>query len=108
VKAITSLPADTTLVTLPASPLLELVCLAAQRQLTATWLSLAAILIAQLNPPVFSLSLKGGPKPEAELTIRQLLPILLQCSLAYLGAGNAMENVSSVYYNHDDTIYACP
>jgi len=108
VKAITSLPADTTLITLPARPLLELVCLAAQRQLTATWLSLAAILVAQLNPPVFSLNVKGGPTPEAELTIQQLLPILLQCSLTYLGAGNAMENVSPVCDDHNDPIYACP
>jgi hypothetical protein len=44
---------------------LEIVCFAAQRQLTAVWLSLASILIAQLNPPVFSLNMKSGPTPEA-------------------------------------------
>ena len=94
VKAITSLPSDVTLITLPAAPLLELVCLAVQEQLTATWLSLASILIAQLNPPVFSLNLKGSPTPEAEMTIRRLLPVLLQCSLTYLRVDNAMETVS--------------
>jgi len=95
VKAITSLPSDVTLITLPAGPLLELVCLAIQEQLTATWLSLASILIAQLNPPVFSLNLKSGPTPEAETTIRSLLPVLLQCSLTYLRVDNAMESVGT-------------
>jgi hypothetical protein len=95
VKAITSLPSDITLITLPAGPLLELVCLAAQRQLTAMWLSLAAILIAQLNPPVISLSLKSGPTPEAEMTIQRLLPVLLQCSLTFLMEGGALEIVST-------------
>ncbi|KAF4611624.1 hypothetical protein D9613_003989 [Agrocybe pediades] len=80
-KSITSLPADLTLISLPAGPLLELVCLAAQRQLTATWLSLAHILIAQLNPPVYSLALKSGPTPEAEMTIERLLPVILQTDI---------------------------
>lgn len=31
--------------------MIELVCFAVQRQVTATWLSLFAILTAQLNPP---------------------------------------------------------
>jgi hypothetical protein len=46
------------------SLLTDIVCFAAQRQLTAVWLSLASILIAQLNPPVFSLNMKSGPTPE--------------------------------------------
>ncbi|CAA7262307.1 unnamed protein product [Cyclocybe aegerita] len=91
-KSITSLPSDITLISLPAGPLLELVCVAAQRQLTAAWLSLAAILIAQLNPPVFSLNLKSGPTPEAEMTVQRLLPVLMQCSLTMLGVGGAMES----------------
>lgn len=92
-KSITSLPADITLISLPAGPLLELVCLAAQRQLTATWLSLAHILIAQLNPPVFSLNLKSGPTPEAEMTIQRLLPVILQTSLTAFAIDGYMESV---------------
>ncbi|KAF9529893.1 armadillo-type protein [Crepidotus variabilis] len=92
IKAITSLPSDITLITLPAAPLLELVCLASQRHLTAAWLSLTAILIAQLNPPVFSLNLKSGPTLEAEMTVQRLLPVLLQCGLSFLSGEGSMEN----------------
>ncbi|RDB17659.1 Importin-13 [Hypsizygus marmoreus] len=95
-RSITSLPNDTTLITLPAGPLLELVCLASQRQLTAIWLSLAAILISQLNPPppisISSVSVKVGPTPEAEAIVGSALPVLLQCSLNALGVPGAMEN----------------
>jgi len=90
-KSITSLPSDATLISLPAGPLLELVCLAAQRQLTAAWLSLAAILFAQLNPPVFSLSTKSGPTPEAQMYVERLLPVLLQCGLGTLSMEGAMD-----------------
>lgn len=92
-KSITSLPVDATVISLPAGPLLELVCLAAQRQLTAAWLSLAHILIAQLNPPIYSLNLKNGPSTEAEMVIQRLLPILLETTLTRLGAEGAMESV---------------
>ncbi|KAH9477137.1 Importin-13 [Psilocybe cubensis] len=91
-KSITALPADTTVISLPAGPLLELVCLAAQRQLTAAWLSLAHILIAQLNPPIYSVILKNGPSTEAEMIIQRLLPILLETALTRLGAEGAMES----------------
>ncbi|KAF8188698.1 armadillo-type protein [Pholiota molesta] len=90
-KSITCLPSDNTLISLPAGPLLELVCHAAQRQLTAAWLSLAAILIAQLNPPVFSLNMKSGPTPEAEAVVRTVLPVLIQCGLGMLSLEGAME-----------------
>ena len=92
-KSITSLPSDATLVSLPAGPLLELVCLAAQRQLTAAWLSLAAILFAQLNPPVFSLITKSGPTQEAQMYVERLLPVLLQCGLGSLSMDGAMDAV---------------
>lgn len=92
-KSITSLPADITVISLPAGPLLELVCLAAQRQLTAAWLSLAHILVAQLNPPIYSLNLKSGPTTEAEIIVQRLLPVLLQSGLTRLGAEGAMESV---------------
>ncbi|KAF9471249.1 ARM repeat-containing protein [Pholiota conissans] len=90
-KSITCLPSDNTLISLPAGPLLELVCRAAQRQLTAAWLSLAAILIAQLNPPVFSLNIKSGPSPEADAIVQSVLPILIQCGLGVLSMEGAME-----------------
>jgi len=96
-KSITSLPTDITLISLPAGPLLEIVCFAAQRQLTAVWLSLASILIAQLNPPVFSLNMKSGPTPEALQTVQRLLPLLMQCGLSALSAEGYMEAVSPLF-----------
>jgi hypothetical protein len=53
-------------VSLPAGPLLDVVCRAAGRRLNGVWLALAAILIAQLNPPPLILILKSGPSEEAE------------------------------------------
>lgn len=85
---------DTTLISLPAGPLLELVCIASQRQLTAAWLSLAHILIAQLNPPPLTLDAKSGPPPEAELIVRNLLPVLMECGLTTLSVAGSMESVS--------------
>lgn len=82
-----------TLITLPAGPLLELVCVAAQKQLTAAWLTLAAILIAQMNPPALLVSLKSGPTPEAEAIARAALAVLLQASLSTLGQVGAMAGV---------------
>lgn len=98
-KSITALPADTTLLTLPAGPLLQLVCLAAQRQLTAAWLSLAAILIAQLGPSPFALTLDlsvsaRGATEEARGIIEGVLPTLVGCALGVLGVHGAMESVS--------------
>lgn len=102
-KSITCLPTDTTLISLAPGPLLELVCLAAERQLTASWLSLAAILIAQLNPPPPLLMSGGGSgvgtrsgtaTGEAETIVMGALPMLLNCSLGVLGVPGVMENVS--------------
>jgi hypothetical protein len=81
------------------------VCHAAQRQLTAAWLSLAAILIAQLNPPVFSLNMKSGPTPEAEAVVRTVLPVLIQCGLGMLSLEGAMEGVSLIRIK--DVILGC-
>jgi len=90
-KSITCLPSDTTLMSLPAGPLLDLVCLAAQRHLTAAWLTLASILIAQLNPPSFLSTIKSGPTAEAQAIVSNTLPILLQTSLRSLAQPGAME-----------------
>ncbi|KAG6853078.1 hypothetical protein C0991_007008 [Blastosporella zonata] len=95
-KSITCLPGDTTLISLSAGPLLGLVCLASQRQLTAAWLSLAAILIAQLNPPPSLLlssgaSAKIGPTPEAVTIVGTALPMLLEYSLNAMSPPGAME-----------------
>jgi len=98
-KSITSLPADITLISLPAGPLLEIVCFATLRQLTAMWLSLASILIAQLNPPVLSLNaVKSGPTGEAVEVVRRLLPVLMECGMEVLGGEGYMEGVSCVFF----------
>jgi hypothetical protein len=90
-KSITCLPHDTTLISLPAGPLLELVCFAAQRHLTAVWLSLATILISQLNPPsMVTNAPKSAPPPEVHAVVTAALPVLLQCSLGHLSQPGAM------------------
>ena len=90
-KAITALPSDLTLISLPAGPLLELVCMAAQRQLTAVWLSLASMLIIQLNPPsLVPTTFKSEPSPEASEIALSVLTILLQTSLSAFSQPGAM------------------
>ncbi|KAF8523853.1 ARM repeat-containing protein [Gautieria morchelliformis] len=89
-KAITCLPTDTTLISLPPGPLLELTCAAAQRCLSGVWLSLAGMLLAQLDPPSFS-TLSLGPKPEAQNLVLTALPALLGPSFQVLSSTQAME-----------------
>ncbi|KAJ6522588.1 hypothetical protein B0H19DRAFT_655372 [Mycena capillaripes] len=92
-KAITALPADVTLLSLPAGPLLGVVCRAAGRRLNGVWLALAAILIAQLNPPPLILTLKSGPSEEAEASVREAVGTLVAAALGVLGApGGMVEN----------------
>ncbi|KAJ3868242.1 armadillo-type protein [Lentinula novae-zelandiae] len=105
VKSITSLPSDATLITLPAPPLLEIVCFALQRQPTASWLTLAGILINQLSPPPpMPIRGKNSEKEEqrakaqreseeqAKLVVAGVLPVLLNSSLLVFAAPGGMEN----------------
>ncbi|KAF9269125.1 ARM repeat-containing protein [Marasmius fiardii PR-910] len=103
VKSITSLPADMTLISLPASPLLEIVCFALQRQVTASWLSVAGILITQLSPPPpMPLSDKkkeemrakerAAQEEQTKAVVAGVLPVILSTSLAILGSLGGMEN----------------
>ncbi|ESK97855.1 importin 13 [Moniliophthora roreri MCA 2997] len=105
VKSITALPADITLISLPAPPLLEIVCFALQRQVTASWLSVAGILINQLSPPP-PMPLKGKDREkeqrqakeraeqdeQAKLVVSNVLPVILSTSLSTLGGPGGMEN----------------
>jgi len=99
IKSITALPIDITLVTLPAGPLLERVCLAAQRQLTAVWLTLAGMLIVQLAKPTLDLdTLKLVQNPEAQGVLSHALPILLDASLNTLAQPGSMEAVGKIVF----------
>ncbi|KAK0477030.1 armadillo-type protein [Armillaria novae-zelandiae] len=109
VKSITSLASDATIISLPPAPLLSLVCMAAERQLTASWLALATMLFAQMNPPP-PMPLTGDEdgllkRREAELerqraeeeerakaVVIEVLPILLNVSLSFMAVPGAMEN----------------
>ena len=94
VKSITALPIDITLISLPAGSLLQQICLASQRQLTAVWLTLAGMLIVQLAKPTLNLdTLKLVHNPEAEGVLSHALPILLDASLNTLAQPGAMEAV---------------
>ncbi|KDQ56073.1 hypothetical protein JAAARDRAFT_36863 [Jaapia argillacea MUCL 33604] len=107
-KSITSLPFDMTLLSLPAGPLLELLCLAAQRQLTAVWLSLASMLFVQLDPPS-PVTLKSAVSPENWAVVTSALPVLLQISLSALGQEGAMESnpdIAQAFFGCMDTIAA--
>ncbi|KAK0237224.1 armadillo-type protein [Armillaria nabsnona] len=107
VKSITSLASDATIISLPPAPLLSLVCMAAERQLTASWLALATMLFAQMNPPP-PMPLTGDEdgllkRREAELerqraeeeerakaVVIEVLPILLNVSLSFMAVPGAM------------------
>ncbi|KAI0714221.1 ARM repeat-containing protein [Cerioporus squamosus] len=90
-KGITALPSDVSVISLPPGPLLELVCLAAQRQLTAVWLSLATMLIGQLNPPsLVPTTFKSEPTPEASEIAFNVLQVILQTSLSLFSQPDAM------------------
>ncbi|KAG8959657.1 hypothetical protein FRC03_007658 [Tulasnella sp. 419] len=90
IKAITALPADSTLLSLPPAPVLELVCEAARRQITAVWLNLAMMLVAQLDPPSF-VTLKAIPKEEATQIVDSATRILVETTLSVLAAPGVME-----------------
>jgi hypothetical protein len=92
-KSITALSVDATLLSLPPSPLLELVCGAAQRQLTAVWLALANMLIIQLNPTSLTAPLRGVPSQEVLAIVREVVSVLLQATLTTLSIEGAMEAV---------------
>ncbi|KAI0076848.1 ARM repeat-containing protein [Panus rudis PR-1116 ss-1] len=102
-KAITALPTDVTLITLPAAPLLELVCTAAQRELNGVWLSLANMLITQLDPPALLPSLfKTTPTNEANAIALNVLGVLTQTALALFSQPGAMEanpDVVQAFFN---------
>ena len=71
---------------MPPAPLLELVCGAAQRQLTAVWLALANMLIIQLDPPApWTVSLRGVPSQEVLAIVREVVGVLLGVTLNTLG-----------------------
>jgi hypothetical protein len=79
---------------LPPGPLLELVCRAAQRQLTAVWLALANMLVIQLNPPApYTMSLRTVPSQEVLTIVRDVVSVLLRATLNALGVEGAMESV---------------
>ena len=95
-RSITSLPSDTTLLSLPAAPIFETIYIVCRRQLTAVWLSLASMLVIQLDPPTLcsASTLKCGPSFEALGVLSTLLLILLEVSLGVLRQPGAMEVVS--------------
>ncbi|KZO91650.1 ARM repeat-containing protein [Calocera viscosa TUFC12733] len=89
-RAITGLPSEETLISLEPEPLLTLVCGAAERQLTATWLSLAQILITQLDPKKF-LWIRPSADPESLALVREATLSLLNTAVQVLGQPGAME-----------------
>ena len=92
-RAITSLPGDTTLLTLPPGPLLQFVCEVADKEISAIWLSQAGRLILQLNPPTFS-SLKPAASTETLDLLNRLVPVLIRSSLNVLAFQNGMVAVN--------------
>lgn len=96
----TSLPGENTLLSLSPAPVLEIICAAAQRQVTAIWLSLATMLTAQLNPPSFT-TIRTLPDDralkEAQDVAAKATAILVETTLKYLSAPGAMDSVSCSY-----------
>ncbi|CAE6368411.1 unnamed protein product [Rhizoctonia solani] len=93
IKSITALPSDATLLSLSPEPLLDLVCTAARVQLTAVWLSLAALLVVQLDPPVWPRLSKESDVEVQRRTgiVAQATSGLVAAGLTILNSGAAME-----------------
>ncbi|KAH8077079.1 ARM repeat-containing protein [Cristinia sonorae] len=92
-KAITALPSDLTLLSLSAEPLLEIICVASQRQLTAVWLSLATMLTIQLDPPTLLPPLfKTPPNTAAHGVVLNVLAVLLQAAMQLFSQPGAMQD----------------
>ncbi|THH07205.1 hypothetical protein EW145_g3549 [Phellinidium pouzarii] len=89
--AITALPTDMTLLSLPPAPLLHIVCGAMQRHPNAVWLSLSTMLIHQLDPPSLT-SLLAVPSTEAKTTVLNALPPILDACLRFLQPDGEMES----------------
>ena len=81
-----------TLLSLPPGPLLQITCSALQRNVNAVWLSLAAKLIHQLDPPSM-MSLLTAPSEEAKATVLGAMPVILDSCLSYLQADDNMRSV---------------
>jgi hypothetical protein len=94
-KSITSLPSDVTILSLPPGPLLEMVCVAVQKQLTGVWLNLTSMLVLQLDPPSM-LPIKPSPTSNSAQLVLQVVPVVVQLSLGFLGQADAMESVRAV------------
>ncbi|KAG8982393.1 hypothetical protein FRB93_008149 [Tulasnella sp. JGI-2019a] len=94
IKSMTSLPGENTLLSLPPGPVLELICVAAQRQVTAVWLSLAQMLTQQLNPLTLS-TIRILPNDlavkDAQNITAKAATVLVESSLRVLSAPGAMD-----------------
>ena len=95
IRSITSLPLEATLVSLPPAPLLELVCLAADRQLTGVWLTLVSRLVVQLEPPSF-ISLKTEPGGDTRQLVDQAARSIVISSIRVLQMPGVMEEVCTM------------
>lgn len=94
-KSITALPSDMTLISLPAAPLLSLVCGAIQREPNAVWLSLASMFLSQLNPPSLLTTKAPVSMQESRAVVGAALPRIMDPSLQFLQMNDAMVSVST-------------
>lgn len=92
IVAITSLPADATLLSLPPVFLLEIVCVSMYERPNAVWYSLAAMLIHQLDPPSLT-SLISVPSQYSKATVQKALPIIVEACLRCCRPEGAMQAV---------------
>ena len=74
--------------------MLEQLCIAARKQLTGVWLSLANMLLVQLNPPsLIPSTFKSYPNADAQQVVLTVLSSLLPTCLTYFSQPGAMEEV---------------
>ncbi|KAH7096895.1 ARM repeat-containing protein [Auriculariales sp. MPI-PUGE-AT-0066] len=95
IKAITALPTDQTIITLPPVPLLELVATAATRKVTSIWLGIAGMLIGQMNPPSPT-TLKVVPTDDARAFVSRILPALIDPTMRVLAGPDALASEPDV------------
>ncbi|KAL1742231.1 armadillo-type protein [Schizophyllum fasciatum] len=87
-------PLDTGLLTVPPSPLMELVCSALQRSVNGTWLALLSKLTASLTAATrdHDSPFKRDPGEEARAVVARVVPTVIGIVLPWFGGIGGMRN----------------
>lgn len=91
IKAITAMPSEESVLSLPPQPLLRMLGYVMSQHVTSTWLTLATILIGQLHPPKTIETLNSN-SVEIQQFVYEFVTIIIVPVLRFLSA-SSMEEV---------------